>query len=343
MNSVSDKISGWTRWVGQQVVGRNDFRGKEQARSRDYAVLGAASGAVAGAAIGVVAGFDSQKSTTIKEVWVGRDITHPQMNGYSHHASPDYSTECLAKDAQGSCTSSRRNLDGWYHTYTPNISERVVGHFSEPTFRNTNFLEPLMGGALGAVGGGLLGLGVGLGVAALQRTLTRDNEPEPEKPKLSPEAQQALHSRAGAAALGGGILGTVVGTYAGSQAGLIELAAKQVHSRAWDIPVFETQTLGHVPGSHYEYNLFGSTWASPSGGRSYADVPVNRSVPLYDRAGNPRLQVNEEVFNTNRYGPIFGGIAGGMIGAGVGLAAGLVIGVGDKLLSERSAAKIAPA
>ena len=322
-------------------MGKDDFRSKDERRSRDYAVIGAAAGAVTGATIGVVSGFEAQKSSTIKEVWVDRNIVHPQMNGYSHSTTPDYSTECVARDDKGDCTRTETNLDGWYHSYSPNISERVVGHFNEPTFRNTNTWEPLMGGAIGAISGGLVGLGVGLGVAALQRSLAKENSTPPERPKLSPEAEKALHTRAGAAAVGGGILGAIVGTYVGSNAGAAELAAKQSHTRVWNVPVYQTQTLGHVPSSHYERNWFGSTWSSPSGGSSNANVPVNRNVPEYDRGGDPRLTGTQKVFNTNRYGPLFGGIAGGVIGAGVGLAAGLVIGVGDKLLSEHSASKVA--
>lgn len=345
MNSIGQSLTNLTRWVGEKVVGKDDFTGKRGDRQRDYAVIGAATGAVAGGIIGTVSGFNAQKSSSIKEVWVNRSITHPEWNGYSHSATPDFSTECVSRNDEGECTRTETNLDGWYHSYSPDIRERVVGSYTEPTFRHTKAWEPLMGGALGALGGGLLGLGAGLGVAALQRALSKDTTAPDTPPRLSPETEKALTTRAGAAVLGGALVGGVAGVFIGRNAGLAELAAKQSHTRVWNIPVYHTETLGHVPSSHYEHNWFGSTWASPSGGRgpSEAHVPVNRSVPDYTRGGEPRLTGTQKVFNTNRYGPIFGGIAGSVIGAGVGLAAGLVIGVGDKLLVENEARKAAKA
>lgn len=343
MNSVGQSLSNFTRWVGEKVVGKDDFSGQQSDQNRDYAVIGAAAGAVAGGIIGTVSGFKTQKASTINEVWVNRNITHPEWNGYTHSATPDYSTECVERNDKGECTRSETNLDGWYHSYSPRVNERVVGTFTEPTFRHSKAWEPLMGGALGAIGGGLLGLGAGLGVAALQRALTSEKTEPSTPPKLSPEAEKALSARAGAAALGGALVGGALGVFVGRSAGAAELAARQTHTRVWNVPVYHTETLGHVPSSHYEHNWFGSTWASPSGGRgpSEANVPVNRDVPDYTRGGEPRLTGTQKVFNTNRYGPVFGGIAGGFIGAGVGLAAGLVIGVSDKLLLENEARKAA--
>lgn len=343
MNSVGQSLSNFTRWVGQKVVGKDDFTGQRGDHRRDYAVLGAAAGAVAGGIIGTVGGFKAQKSSGIEEVWVDREIVHPEWNGYRHSATPNYSTECVARNEDGDCTSTETRLEGWYHTYDADIRERVVGSYTEPTFRHTKAWEPLMGGALGALGGGLIGLGAGLGVAALQRALAKDTAAPETPPKLSPETEQALTARAGAAALGGALLGGAAGVLVGRNAGLAELAAKQSHTRVWNVPVYHSETLGHVPSSHYEQNWFGHTWASPSSGRepSEANVAVTRSVPDYTRGGEPRLTGTQQVFNTNRYGPIFGGIAGSVIGAGVGLAAGLVIGVGDKLLVEHEARKTA--
>lgn len=338
--NIGDKLGSWTRWVGEKVTGKQDFRSTEETRSRDYAVIGAAAGAVAGATVGAITGFDSQKSNRIEEVWVNRQIVDKTMNGYSHHTRADYSTECVARDDDNNCTRTETNLDGWWHSYSPNITDRVVGNYTEPTFQNSKAWEPLMGGFVGAIGGGLIGLGTGLGVAALQRALTKD-EVKPERPKLSPKAQEDLAVRAGSAAIGGAILGTLVGAYAGRNAGVIELASRQTHARSWAVPQMETRTLGQIPSSHYERNWFGSTWASPDDVNTNANQPVNRSVPVYHRDGDVRMTSAEQTFQTNRYGPIFGGLAGGIIGAGVGLAAGLVVGVSDKLLTENAAAKAA--
>ena len=336
MTGIGQTVSRWTRWVGDKVVGKNDFRGSDS-RSRDLAVLGAGAGAAVGATAGVIAGFNAQKSNTITEVWENRDIRHPSMNGFTHHTRADYSYPCVERDKDG-CVRTETKLDGWWHTYSPNIRERVVGNYTEPTFRNDNFLEPLKGGLLGAVGGGLVGLGVGLGLAALERSLRQDSAPI-ARPKLSPEAEEALSMRAGVATVAGAAVGTAVGAYVGSQAGTIENAMGQSHTRLWNIPVTQRETLGHVPSSHYEHNWFGSTFAWPSSGRSNATEPVVRDVPVYNAGSQPRMTGAQKVFHTERYGAVFGGIAGGVIGAGVGLATGLAVGITDKLLAERAITK----
>jgi hypothetical protein len=333
IHRAGERIANWTHWVGQQVVAQDDFQSRGEARSRDYAVLGAATGTVVGASLGVARGFEQQKTNRIQEVWAKRTIVHPELKGYNHAAVPDYRTECVSRDKEGACTRSRTTVDGWWHNYSPRISERVVGHFHEPTFRSTNSWEPLIGGALGALGGGLLGLGVGLGVAALEHSLRQGDHHDGERPMLSPEAEQALNIRAGAAVVGGGLIGTLVGTHLGHQAGVVELNSRQSLTRVWNVPVYKTQTLGHTPSNYYQRNWSG--WSMPNSGSSRnADVPVDRPVPVYDRAGDPRLQGTQKVFHTNRYGPLVGGIVGGVIGAGVGLAAGMAIGVGDKLFSQ---------
>lgn len=337
MTSIGQRVSGWTRWVGEQVVGKNDFRGSDT-RTRDLAVLGAGAGAAIGATAGVVAGFNAQQSNTVSEVWENRQIAHPSMHGYSHHTSADYSYPCVERNDEGSCTRTETKLEGWRHTYSPNIRERVVGNYTEPTFRNDNFMEPLKGGLIGAVTGGLVGLGVGIGLAALERSLKDDSAPI-ARPKLSPEAEQALSLRAGAATVAGASVGVAVGAYLGHQAGQIETSMGQSHTRLWNVPVTERETLGYIPSSHYEHNWFGGSYAWPSSGRTNATVPVVRDVPVYNAVGEPRMTGAQKVFHTERYGAVFGGIAGGVIGAGVGLATGLAVGITDKILAERAVAK----
>lgn len=340
MSVIGQKVHGWVSWLGQSVVGKNDFSQKDE-RSANYAKLGGGVGAVVGATAGVIAGFHSQADNTVNESWEGRNITHPRMDGYHHSVSTDTHTECVTRDDQGLCTESKTVIDGWQHRYYPNIRERVVGNYQEPVFRNDKFLEPLKGGLIGAVGGGLVGVGVGLGIAALQRSIHDEATPIPQ-PKLSPEAKKALNFRAGAAVAVGAVAGTTVGALVGSHAGVIEQAMGQSFTRSWQAPVTRPETLGYIPSDHYERNWFGGTFAisSYSGGR--ATEAVVRQVPVYDRAGNPKMAETQHTFHTQRYGALWGGIAGGVIGAGVGLAAGLAVGVTDKLLTEADAVKHAP-
>ena len=335
LGSIGQKARTFTRWVGEQVVGENDF-GSGDDKTRDYAVLGATAGAVAGAAVGTMVGFNSQGSNNIEEVWKTRNINHPEMHGYRHYTVPVYDTDCTT-DSQGkeTCTTE---IEGWWHHYDPNITNRVVGTYQEPTFQNTNFLEPLMGGLIGAVGGGAVGLAAGVGIAALQRTLQEKSGKTAPKPvELKPEVKDALTGRTGVAVVAGAAMGVGVGAWLGSNAGQIELGAQEVHNRTWSIPVTQSETLGYVPSSHYEWNWSG--FPLPLGGSRSATEPVNRQVPVYNRAGDPRLTHTNKTFTTNRYGPVFGGIAGGVIGAGVGLAAGVAFGITDKMLTERNEAQ----
>ncbi len=335
LSSVTQKFGDASRWIGRQVVGQDDFGRPQDQRTRDYAILGATAGAVTGAAIGVSTGFSSQAGNSIDEVWVERNIVHPEMRGYRHTAVPDFNEVCTSRNSEGSCTSSYTEIRGWWHQYSPNIHNRVVGNFNEPTFRNTNSWEPLKGGVFGALGGGLVGLALGVGAAALHRTL--DGDRVPSEVKLNPETEKALVTRTGAAVIAGTAVGAGVGIYLGNQAGQAELASQQVHTRTWNIPVTQRETIGHIPPSHYEYNWTG--FPLPLGGNRAATQAVNRDVPTYNSGGQPRLTGTQKTFETNRYGPIFGGLAGGMIGAGVGLAAGVAFGITDKMLTERKAAK----
>jgi len=331
--SIGQKARSFSRWIGDQVVD-NDF-GSGDEKTRDYAVLGTAAGAVAGGAVGTVLGFRSQGDNQINEVWVDRDINHPQMNGYRHYTVPVYDTDCTTySDGTEHCTTE---IEGWWHHYSPNISNRKVGGYTEPTFQNSNFLEPLLGGVLGSVAGGALGLAAGIGVAALEKSM-QDGKGKVSRPvELEPEVKAKISKKAGAAVLTGAAVGAGIGVFLGNQAGQAELASQQIHDRTWSIPVTQSETLGYVPSSHYEWNWSG--FPLPLGGNRAATEPVVRQVPVYDRAGNPRITHTSETFTTNRYGPIFGGIAGGVVGAGVGLAAGVAFGVGDKLLTQNAMEK----
>lgn len=339
IGSIGQRASNFTRWVGEQVVGENDF-GTRDDKTRDYAVLGASVGAVAGATIGTIAGFNAQANNDIEEVWKTRNINHPEMHGYSHSTTPVFDTDCTTdSDGEQHCTTE---IEGWWHNYSPNITNRVVGTYQEPTFQNTKFFEPLMGGFLGALGGGAVGLAAGIGAAALQRTLQeKSGKAQPAPVELKPEVKKALTARTGAVVVTGAAIGVGVGALLGNQAGNIELGSQEIHNRTWSIPVTESETLGYIPPSHYEHNWTG--FPVSFGGNRSATQPVNRQVPVYDRAGNPRLTHTNETFKTNRYGPIFGGVVGGFVGAGVGLAAGVAFGLTDKMLTERNEAKKAEA
>lgn len=327
-----------TGWVGDQVRGNDDYGTRQDNRMRDYAVAGGAAGAVVGATIGTIKGFQSQAENEVKEVWEGRTIEHPELDGYRHRTVADVDRWCAKRDDDGDCTDWDSEIDGWWHRYSPNVRSRVVGEFSEPTFKNQNFLEPLSGAFLGALGGGFVGVLAGVGAAALQNSLEDRNTPgaverfEPQSSK--PRAEEALTHRMGGYAIAGTVLGAGVGAYLGVQAGGAEAAANEVNTRSWNIPVYQKETIGHIPDDYYEDNSF-FQWG-PDSGRGRAETePVRRDVPVYDSEGSPRMTETSKTFESKRYGKVLGGIAGGAIGAGVGLATGVTVGLADKILTQQ--------
>lgn len=335
MSAIRDIATGFKdfrSWVGDNIVGQDDgYTTRKQKRTRDYAVLGAGTGAVAGATIGVVTGFNSQGADSISEKWVHRDVLHPSLQGWSHWASADTYQDChyegYGDDRREVCDTKIR---GWWHNYSARISNRDVGDYTEPEFHHDNKWEPLLGGFIGALGGAVVGLGLGVGIAALRNAL--DKVPEESTPPMSAEQRKNLSDFAGGAAIVGTVAGAGLGAFVGSRAGFAELGNQEVHVRNWMVPTTERELLGHIPSDYYEYN-WGWGWPSSGYGRPEND-PVYGNVPVYDASGRPTMHEVSQEFKTNRYGPVAGGILGGLIGAGVGLATGVAVGVGAKLIAE---------
>ena len=342
-------IKDTSRGIGRLIRGGNDFSTPSRhSRTRDYAVLGGAAGAVAGATIGTIKGFEAQANNSVKEVRVERDIVEPELTGYSHRTRADRERYCVERK-EGSCVDYDTKTRGWWHNYSPNVKERVVGTFEEPQFKNSTALGPISGALLGGLAGGLVGVAAGLGVSVLVNSMTKDSKsPIATSTQLTAPPQEAfdkgkrpsdktkdsaLETRMGAYAIGGTAIGAGVGIYLGIQAGAAEAAGNQVNTRSWQVPVTADRTIGHIPEGYYEPNSF---WQiGPSNGRGRAEtVPVNRQVPVYNEDGSIKLQTAQKTFESQRYGRVAGALAGGVIGAGVGLAAGVSLGLADKLLTE---------
>ncbi len=325
--------------VGKKVLD-SDFGTSLAEPERDRLLLSTAGGAAVGAAVGTYVGFQSQSNNQVNEVWERRSITHPVLVGHSHSAIPDYDTDCHTEGyGENSREVCNTTLEGWWHRYSPDIRHDQVGSYEAPTFRNSQWMEPLLGGFLGAVGGGLIGLGVGVGINALKKTL----QDSPEKPvQIAPEKRQELAKTVGAMALGGGALGLVGGALLGNAAGAIENGQKEIHTRNWMGPVMERSRLGEIPADYYEHNIgLGFPGLGVGFGKHSTD-PVYRDVPVYNHDGSVRMQQVEKTFDTGRYGVLGGAIMGGMIGTGVGLAAGVAGGTLMKMIESRRAAEQNP-
>lgn len=331
---IAQRSPDFVTQIGKKVLDA-DFGSQVQEPDRDRVVLAGAGGAAVGAALGTYLGFRAQASNHVNEVWENRRITHPVLTGYSHSAVPDYRTDCrtegYGENKREVCTTS---IEGWWHRYSPDIRHDQVGSYQAPTFRNSQWMEPLLGGFLGAVGGGLLGLGVGVGINALKRSL-QDGGQKPGT--ISPEKREQLAQTAGAMVLGGAGLGLVGGALLGHAAGVVENSQKEIHTRTWMGPVLQNTRLGEIPADYYERSL-GISW--PGTGIGFgrnSKQSVYREVPLYNSDGSVRMQQVERTFDTGRYGALGGAILGGTIGAGVGLAAGVAGGTLLKMIESRRA------
>lgn len=319
MNIPPSSRPSWVEKVGRKVLDQ-DY-GSAVDPQRDGLVLSTSAGAAIGAAVGTYLGFRAQGLNTVSEGLQTHSIRHPRLLGYSHSAHADYDEVC---HTEGSGENERRvchsELEGWWHRYSPRISETEVGQYQSPVFRNSRSLEPLLGGFLGAVGGGLVGLGLGVGINALRRALNEGEAPT-AKP-LAPEEQKELSLQAGALTLGGGALGLVSGALIGHAAGKLEQVQKEVHTRSWMAPVTQRVNLGSIPRDYYQRNWF---LPFPNSAENYQNgtEPVHRDVPVYGPDGRVQMQRVQHTFDTARYGPVSGALMGGLIGTGVGLASGV--------------------
>ncbi len=337
INNAVSGFKGFQRWLGENVVGRgeSDYSSPEDRKTRDFAMLGAATGALVGATIGTVTGFQAQAQDTIKERWTTHDVTHPHLTGYDHRAVPDYDREChyegTGDDRKEVC---HDELKGWWHRFDPNVRNDTVGSYNRPYFDHTKGWQPLLGGFVGAAGGALVGLGLGIGANALRNAI---NKPDPnEEPVVLGKAKQAqLADFTGGAIMAGGAMGAGIGAYLGSKSGNIEMANQQVHTRNWMSPVTVRTEIGRIPADNYEYKWFGF-W--PGSGEGHGTQGVHRDVPQYNADGSVRMQEVSHEFKTGRYGPITGGIVGGIIGAGAGIATGAAVGLCLKMVFEKAAA-----
>lgn len=337
INNAVSGFKGFQRWLGENVVGRgaDDYSSPEDRKTRDFAVLGAATGALVGATIGTVTGFQAQAQDSIKEQWNGHSISHPHLTGYSHSAIPDYDREC---HYEGTGENRREvchdELKGWWHRFDPKIRHDNVGNYSSPSFNHTKGWEPLLGGFVGAAGGALVGLGLGIGANALRKAIMKPSADE-EPVELGKAKQNQLADAAGAAVMAGGAVGAGLGAWLGSRSGGIEVANQQVTTRTWSAPVTVNTKIGEIPRDNYQYKWF-SLW--PGNGEGHGTTGVYRDVPQYNSDGTVRMQDVTREFKTGRYGPVMGGILGGVIGAGAGIATGAALGLCLKFVFEKAAA-----
>jgi hypothetical protein len=328
-SSLKNAYQNITRSIGEAVVG-DDF--SRQDGTVDGIVLGASAGAAIGGAVGGVRGLYQQAQNSVSERQVHKSITVPRLEGHSYSVRADWDTDC---DTHGEHTHCDRELDGWWHTYRPNVRERVVGGFSEPTLQNSHqstFVSAALTGA--AIGAGL-GAGIGLATGVISRLA--GGHPMRRKP-LPPELREQLVANAGETVMKSTAIGAGVGAAVGLGAGLLEASGAISVERTWDTPVFESRSLGNIPRNHYEWNRsWGWSWPSPGDYRDHSprgERTVVRQAPVLDRSGEPMMRPVTRQLNSARLGPLSGLIGGAAVGAGVGFAAGIASSVVNRVLVQ---------
>jgi hypothetical protein len=315
------------RSIGEAVVG-NDF--SRQDGTVDGILLGAGAGAAVGGALGGARGLYHQARNTVTERQVHKSITDPKLTGHSYHVRADWDTDC---DTHGEHTHCERELDGWWHTYRPNIRERVVGSFTEPTLQNSHQATFVSSALTGAAIGAGLGAGIGLATGVIGRLA--GGHPMRRKP-LPPELRAQLVTETGDTVMKSTAIGAGVGAAVGLGAGLLEASGAVSLERTWDAPIYESRDLGSIPRNHYEWN-WSWDWARPGDYRDHSphgERAVVRQAPILDAAGRPITRAVTQQLDSARLNPVSGLVGGAAVGASVGFAAGVASSVVNRILVQ---------
>lgn len=326
-SSLKNTFQNLGRSIGAAVVG-DDFSRSDG--TIDGVVLGAGAGAAVGGAVGAARGLYAQAQNQVEERMVYNRITDPQLEGHSYYVRADWDTDC---HTIGDHTHCDRELDGWWHSYSPRISERVVGGFQEPTLQNSHGAT-FVGSALTGMAVGA-GVGAGLGLAAGVIGRLAGGHPLKRKP-LPDELKEQLVIDVGETVLKSTAVGAGVGAALGLGAGLIEQSGALSVERSFDLPVYQDRDLGSIPRNHYEWNRSWG-WARPGDYRDYSprgNRAVVRQAPVLNNSGEPLMQGVTKQLDSARFGPVTGLLGGTIVGAGVGFATGVASGVVNRLLAQ---------
>ena len=315
------------RSLGEAVVG-SDFA--RQDGTVDGIVLGASAGAVLGGAVGGARGLLHQTQNQVTEELRHRSISEPKLDGYRYYVRADWDRDCRT---HGEHTHCERELDGWWHNYSPNIRERVVGGFTEPTLQNSHQATVVGAAFTGAAIGA--GIGAGLGLATGVLSLLAGGHPLRRKP-LPPEIREQLVVDSGEAVVRSTAIGAGLGAAVGLGAGLLEQAGALSVERTWDAPLYEQRDLGSIPRNHYEWN-WSWDWARPGDYQDHSprgNRPVIREAPVLDSAGRPAMRPVTRHLDSARFGPVSGLLGGAAVGAGLGFATGVATSIVNRLLVQ---------
>ena len=309
LNNFFQKVK---RKVGESVVG-NDFA--RQDGTVDGIVLGATAGAAVGGVLGAGRGLLNQSSDQVTEVALPRNITDPVLQGHRYYVRSDWSTHCTGFDEYRHC---ERELDGWWHNYSPRINDRLIGSYSEPALQHSNPGTYLGSAVAGAAIGAGVGTGLGLAVGVLGKLVGAHPL---EREKLPPEVREKLIDDTGNNVASSTALGAGIGATLGLAAGLMEQSGAVKVSRVWQKPVTTSRNIGEIPRNHYEWNHSRWEWGRPGNYQDHSprgNTPVYRQAPVLNSRGRPEMVNATKELDSTRFGAVSGLVGGAALGAGVG-------------------------
>ena len=316
------------RKIGESVVG-DDFA--RQDGTVDGILLGATAGAAVGGVIGAGRGLINQSSDQVTEVAVRQNITDPVLQGHRYYVRSDWSNHCTGFDEFRRC---ERQLDGWWHNYSPSVNDRLIGSYSEPALQHSNPGTYLGSAVAGAAMGAGVGAGLGLAVGVLGKLVGAHPL---ERKKLPPEVREKLIDDTGNNVAASTALGAGIGATLGLAAGLMEQSGAVKLSRVWQKPVTTSRNIGEIPRNHYEWNHGRWEWGRPGNYQDHSprgNTPVYRQAPVLDSRGRPEMVNATKNLDSTRFGAVSGLLGGAVMGAGVGFGVGVAASILDRALLQ---------
>ncbi|MCE1246508.1 MAG: hypothetical protein LWY06_07690 [Firmicutes bacterium] len=171
-------------WVNANITGDDVGPGGKKSVARivsDYspahkqmAAAGASAGGAIGAAIGLASGHSEITNDKAEVKWHSHDVQDQKLVGFTHwshevgHTERDY----VGTDKDGNAQYNERYVvDGYQHTFSPDIKYTTVGSYSTPAYEHSNGWTHITAGLAGLAGGALFGGVIGFTISVINKTI----------------------------------------------------------------------------------------------------------------------------------------------------------------------------
>jgi hypothetical protein len=176
-------------WVNSNITGGEVGPGGKKSIARivgDYspahkqmAAAGASAGGAIGAAIGLTAGHSEISNDEAKVAWRSHDVNDQKLTGFTHwsHEVGHTEQEYVGTDKDGNAEyRDKYVVDGYRHTFSPDIDYTKVGSYSTPGFEHSNGWTHITAGLAGMAGGALFGGAIGFAVSVINKTIRNHSQ-----------------------------------------------------------------------------------------------------------------------------------------------------------------------